>query len=259
MNPTITVTAAGVQAMARDLSALSGKDYAAVLRNFAAESAKGAALDAKVASAKQIEAQVRERSNTTKGQVGEAGAYADYALTINLRKSKGRVWYLNKITGKAYMVFDAGPTRGHHLPDVMWGDYLQAAKQRSELINARIREILRRRGIERQSWLQVGDALGVPLATVAPQGALQESVARAANVHGRTFPNGTSTEATHGAQHLITIRNASPVAIKRRGQDRLNRAITRRFTLFQTAVKRGFISDLKFRSSRWPGIFVQAA
>lgn len=265
MGFSVTVNTTGFMTMARELSRLSGRDYADVCRIEAATTIKMAALGSPVASVTAIINQTHERAETFWSVQRQRFLHHDdvtltdtgfeISVSNGNRVPAGKVWFSRVGWEVPYLIFDSGPSRGWHVPDAIWHEYLLTAGYRDEYIKARIAELKRRRGIERQSWLQVGDALGVPLST-APGRPLSEDVARAATAKGRTYTNGTAREATAGAAWSVTVENASPVAIKRNGQNRLNIAINARAKLYQFAVEKNFIADLKFRSSRWPGIFV---
>lgn len=249
MRPTVQINYAGFKAMAEEMSRLSGKDFSSVVKTFAAQCAKMAALDSNVAKLNQIQKQVRERASYN---------YAFERGRIFVGRN-GRVWFRSDTNNKFYMVFDSGPSRGWRLPTLKWADYLYGTGDREAYIKARIAEKAKRRAIERLSWLQIGDALDVPLSSVGPQGNLQEPLARGAAVNGKQFKNGTATDSANGAEFTVTIRDDSPVAIKRSGQDRLDRNTNRSVKAFEFAAQRGFLADLQFRAKRWPGIFVTAA
>ena len=107
------------------------------------------------------------------------------------------------------------------------------------------------------SWLQISDALGVPLSTVGPQGNLQEGLVRAARgPRGRVFQNGKALRSESGAMLAFTVTNYSPLAIKRQGQSSIDRAANQRITGFRIAVSKGVLDDMTARSARWPGVFV---
>jgi hypothetical protein len=275
VTPTVTVRAAGFRAYCRELARMSGKDYREVLTSELASCVKIAALESPIASKADIERQVQER----------AGAHWETNLgewSVNVRNNRGRVWFWDKDSGLSratrvegpslpgqaharqvvsrggfYLLFDAGPSRGHHLPDAIWMDYLASRELRAQIVKERTKEVLKRRGTERLSWLQIGDAVGVNLANVAPQGNLRENMARGSAVRGRQYHNGTAQESTSFLRFQITITNASPAAIKRFGQRRIEAAMVRRRRAFDMAMKKGLFGNLHRRARNYPGIFVK--
>lgn len=263
----VTVSTSGFLTMARELSRLSGRDFATVVRSEAASAIKIAALQGRVASAAAIARQTEERTHTWSVRRSrylhhddESVTDTGFAVHVNNTRDVGRVWFArDDWSDPKYMIFEAGPGRGWHVPDGVWHEYKLTAAARAEYVKKRIAELQKRRGIERLSWLQMGDALGVSLASVAPSGNLQEEIVRAATVRGRVFQNGTATETTSGRDWSLTVQNDSPVAVRRDGQARLDRANARRERNFQIAAEKGLLTDLQRRATRWPGIFVKAS
>lgn len=258
--------------MARDLSRTSGERYEKVLKLETASIIKICALNAGVASVAKIKvAAPRAFSSFT-----EPGGSA--TVVVNSRRFKGRVWFSYRSTGGsgsdsgsgragirgvgAVMVFDAGPevgpTRGWHLRDEVWQDYLTVLGYREQGIKKSIQARIRARGLQRLSWIQVGDALGVPLSTVSPSGNLQEDLVRAARTaSGRKYLNGIASVRSTLTTFSITVRNSSPLAVKNQGQAALDRAVAQRLRGFQIAVQKGVLLDLQARAARWRGIFVR--
>ncbi len=267
------IRATGFKEMCRELANVSGQDYAYVLLSEAATVAKIAALSARMASAAAIRRQVRERKGAK--FTGESGE-----VSVNIARSPGRVWFTQAVgsrgvrvtgpllpgrerhivqSGGYYLVYDTGHSRGHHLPAPIWHEFLLSEEGREAYVKQLTAELIARRGIERLSWLQIGDSLGIPLSSVSPQGSLGEPTARAALVRGRQYKNGSSTAVASGSEFVVTLRNESPVAVKRSGQSRVDAAIAQRQRGFQIAVEKGLLDDLERRATRWVGIFVKAA
>ncbi len=270
MQVVLHVRSQNFRGMCSDLARMSGRDYDYVLTSEAASCIKIAALQSPIASAADIKKQVQERS-------GGSWTIPGGEFSVNQVTNRGRVWFWDKelggrlgydraqrsadgavaASGAFYMIVDTGPARGHRVPDEIWATYLSSREERLALVRARTKEIMKRRGIERLSWLQMADGLGVSLATVAPNGALRESVARGAAVRGRQYPNGSARRTTDLFRLKIIVTNESPVAVKRWGQKRIQDAMRRRTKAFEIAMKKGLFDDAKRRAQRWPGIFVK--
>lgn len=275
MVTTLTLRTTGFRAMCQELARMSGKEYRAVLGSEAATCVKMAALQSAIASAAQIKKQVEERE-------GHKWQTANGEYSVNVRSDAGRVWFWDKDRGidrgvrahgplqpgqtrqivqhgGFYMIYDTGRARGHHVPDRIWQGYLDTRYGHAEAVKLRTKEILRRRGMERLSWLQIGDALGVSLATVAPARNLREDIARGSKANGRTYANGSATEGTSALRFQITVENQSPIAVKRWGRKRIEDAMQRRRRGFEIAMKKGLFENLTLRAKRYPGIFVKEA
>lgn len=257
---------AGILAMARELAKYSPLPYQKIALMETASIVKIAALRAKIAPLSKIKRDVLAKLDS--GFETPDGSI----VSINRHRSKGRTWFApadrredpkRPYRGKDtcwFMVYAAGPARGHHLPDFYWSAFMLAIDDKTGYLKARVAELSRRRGLMRFSWIQIGDALGVPLSTVSPSGNLQEMIARGARgPGGRTFQNGTAQIRVTSRSVSILLRNASPLAIKNGGQADLDRAAAQRFKGFAIANQKGMLTDMKARSSRWRGVFVKAA
>lgn len=275
MKLTLKIESGAFTGMVRELSRLSGKEFAHVLRLEAASSIKIAATRKNVASASAIKRDVEKNDTarvvrTTSGEilVGRQTKRAVMAakglshaeiLSHNVRKAQGRVWYIDA-TGKAerkFMVFDAGPTVGWHLPDAVFARAQALAAEFPGALKARLRDLLARRGLERLSWVQITDAMRIDMDDVAPVTLrIQDDLVRAANYRGKQFSNGRAAEAADSSRFTVTVTNESPSAIKTMGQSRLNNAIAQRVKGFEIAMSKGLFDDLKARARRYPGIFV---
>lgn len=271
MKVTVKVDRAGILAMARELGRYSPMSLDHIFRSEVGSIVKICLLRSKIASKASVRRRVEAR--TAAQYRGEDGSI----VSVNQSKEAGRVWFASadrrddtslgyrKGQGGAarsvwLMVFAAGGGRGWHLRDADWLAYLAASGDQAGYRKAVIAIMLTRRGLLRQSWLQILDQLGVAPASIAPAGNAQESVVRAARGYrGRTYPNGSGALTGGGSKLSIIIGNESPLAIKRAGQAELDRATARRRKGFVIAVQKGQLTDLKARASRWPGIFVVAA
>lgn len=260
----VKVNTDGVRAMAQDLAQSSGQPYVQVLRSETGSMIKIAALRQKIASKAAIQRDVFrvESGRSINGSSSEYGR-----VTFNTEKSKDRTWFVppgktpqRGPGGTFRMVYDAGPSRGQHLAAGLWPAYLLAVHEKQAYIAQRIKELYKRRGLMRLSWLQMGDALPIALSSISPMGNLQEDIARGARgPGGRTYANGTVQAISTKTGFAFQIRNVSPLAIKNRGQEQLDKAIAQRVKGFQIAMAKGVLTDLKLRAVRWRGIFVEAA
>lgn len=252
---------AGIIAMARELARYSATTLEHVLMIETASIIKICALRAHIASAaairRQVKAEIESAGNKDTDAVGR--------VTINVTQSKGRTWYVrpgatpNRGPGGTFrLVYAAGRGAAWHLGPSEWAAYLLAIGQLKEYIRVRTEQLLARRGIQRLSWLQVADRMGVSLASVSPAGNLQEDIVRAARgPRGRVYQNGTASVSITPRGMSIQLRNESPLAVKNQGQADLDRAVQQRLNGFRTAVSKGVLDDLQLRAARWRGIFVR--
>lgn len=261
MKATVKVDYSNILVMARELAKRSPVPYKRIVLMETASIVKICALRAKIASAAAIKRDALNQIDT--GFKSPEGS----EVSINKHRDKGRTWLVPAGKGPArgpdgtfLLVYDSGPARGHHLPDDAWMAYLIAIDDKQTAVKALIVSLLRRRGLMRLSWIQIGDALGIPLSSVSPTGSLQEVIARAARgPRGRTYANGTAQVTITSSTLIIRLRNESPLAIKNNGQQELDRACLQRLKGFEIAMKKGVLDDLKLASARWRGIIVRSA
>lgn len=258
MKPVIKVNYTGMAVMARELARYSPQPLERIFRLETASVIKICAIRAQVASLAAIKRAVAAQA------AGNFVSPDQSLVSINQQKAAGRVWFVpgdkspqRGPGGTFLLVYGTGGSKGHHLTDFAWQAYLLATNDRVGYMKARVAELASRRGLQRLSWLQIGDRLGVPLASVAPARSLREDVARSARgPRGRTYQNGTAEIRITPRSLIIAVRNQSPLAIKNQGQGELDRAVAQRLRGFDIAVRHGVHLDLVARSRRWPGIFV---
>jgi hypothetical protein len=269
MRVTVKVDRTGILAMARELQRYSPMPLEHIFRSEVGSIVKICLLRSKVASEAKVRRRV-EAAALTKFK-GDGG----HIISINQQRDRGRIWFApadyrddpargyRRTTAAAsvwFMVYSAGGGRGWHIPDHLWLVFLGVSSDGASYAKAVIAIMLKRRGLLRQSWLQILDALRVPAVAIAPAGNVQEATVRAARGYrGRTYPNGVSLLSGANTKLRLEVGNASPLALKRDGQAELDRATTRRQRGFIIALQKGQLTDLKARASRWPGIFVAAA
>jgi hypothetical protein len=261
MKPVVKVDRRGILAMARELQRYSPQSLEFIFRSEVGSIVKICLLRAKVASKAKVRRAVeRQTAQTYRADNGAK-------ISINGVRNPGRIWFVPPDAtptrgpgGNFFMVLEAGPARGWHIRDDYYTLFIGAIGDREGYERALIAIMIKRRGLLRQSWLQILDRLGVSAASIAPSGNVQESTVRAARGYrGRTYANGEAAVRTPRLSSLsIVVGNDSPLAIKRMGQAELDRATARRLKGFTIALKKGMLNDVVRRSSRWPGIFVSA-
>lgn len=251
MGTTITLDASHFNDAMRELSRISGKDFADVIRHEAVSVLKRAALWEKIANIQDIKKAVQAKFRYGWGEEGRT-------WRVLISPNNDAIWVMDLISGKKYPVTSQKAVRTK-LPDSAWANYSALASDRAFLQSGEERKRIGARGLARQSWVQIADAIGVDIESVPPGGSAQSALARRAiAVNGRSYLNGRAIQEAAQDAFLLTLVNESPIVIKRDGAGRMQRAIDARTTAFNIALRKGVFQNVKARAQRYPGIFVSA-
>lgn len=138
--------------------------------------------------------------------------------------------------------------------DRRWALYLELeARLKEDQISKET--ALKSRGLTKSTWLQIAKALGIDLKNVG------ELATEATTFRGKAVPLvGSGVELAEAAAFYIDIANSSSVLTRSRNVDGnriLQRAIEFQYNRFLKDLDNAIFEDLKRRSRRWPGVFVQ--
>ncbi len=242
----------------RDLSINLRRSLPDTIRMEAAAVIKTAALMHKPAKAADVRKQARRR---VMSRIDDGSGQL---ITINSGKRGGtpnRIWYRDS-WGHWHIVgtWSGGnrlPSDGWHLPNGQWSEVKRLWK--SELNDAReeITAALRSRGLTIKSWVQILDALNLPLQQVAPISKPIPSYAlNAMPRSGKPYKNGTVSETEAPGYFLLETTNTSPLAIKLDGARKIEAAIRNREGAYRNALKHGVFESASETAKRYPGIEV---
>jgi hypothetical protein len=261
MKVTVKVDRRGILTMARELARYSPMPLEHIFRSEVGSIVKMCLLRSKVASKASVRRRVEARA------VSNFEADNGARVSFNLHQGAGRVWFVppdqtptRGPAGNFLMILDAGASQGWHVRDEWYLAYLAALGDSASYAKALVQIMLTRRGLLRQSWLQILDQLRLAATAIAPSGNVQEAVVRSARGYrGRTYANGMAAISGGGSKLRLEVGNTSPIAIRRAGQSDLDRASAQRQRGFLMAVSKGMLTDQQARARRWPGIFVRRA
>jgi len=160
--------------------------------------------------------------------------------------------------GKSWHQMDAPDRRWS---DARWGRYHAYEAQAQSEFSARakgrkndLKAALAARGLAKQSWLQIGQSLGLATATLGAPGFAE----RAVPSNGRRYRNGTSRREETTTALVIEIRNDNPLIThftQPTGYRILEIAVQSRVKAFHADLERGVFNDVKTRAARYPGVF----
>lgn len=127
---------------------------------------------------------------------------------------------------------------------------IRARRERKKITQERMKELLARRGLAKQSWYALAEALRLPIS--AP------GYVRKASVRGSQYPQQV-TEKQEGARGrlVITITNSMITMIAANGKGALAKAINGRTGYFRRNLRRGVFDRWREIAKRYPGLDVR--
>ena len=255
MNASLHIDTRGFQRMVADLSRMSGRDQAPIIKAEASKILGTCVRRTPSISAEQIRRNIegtRAKYNTYAG--GEIGSVAKKIYPrISVAPGKGNHWWVDrnaKGTRTFYIM-----NKNRRWSDERWQAYRREEMDRRADLRTAIAQMGRlrqARGLSKSSWTQIADSLGIRESPAAPG-----YVRRARSTSGRSHQLGTSRTIATPAQFVIELENDYRLLInKLQGARILSSAVTGRLRYFEQNLKRGVFSDISIRAKRYPGVFV---
>lgn len=174
----------------------------------------------------------------------------------------GRV-FLRKKNGDGYRRTHDGNFHplNQHYTDEQWQQLRNAINDAKITIAKVVPEVKATRGLARQSWILIADALGIRLEQV-PGGGLSAgaiSSYREARARGnRQARNGTAKTEIEAGKFAVTLINRLPYGGRLGFQGILSAAVAGRVKFMQTALQRGFVGSVQDVAKLFPGWTVNA-
>lgn len=134
----------------------------------------------------------------------------------------------------------------HRYPDALWRR-LEAQKKQG------LQRKLRARGLSKQSWQRVADAIGL---RVSASGLVVKALASDGKSHPENF---RATRLRAGARYGLTFENAQPTVQSRfvRGRAALRRAIAGRVKYFERNLRLGVLTDIREIARAYKGLLIR--
>jgi hypothetical protein len=121
-----------------------------------------------------------------------------------------------------------------------------------------VQAALAARGLTMQSWVQIIDAIGVPLEQAPPRSARVGTWVREARARHGAIRTGFATAAPQGDYRFgVEVRNRNRMAIKFDGAGKLARAIRVRQRAYWQAVRVGAFDTTQGIARLYPGLVVR--
>lgn len=222
----------------------------------------------KVSSNKDTERRARARalhSITTNGKASPNFGY----LTINSGVRSGQagdMWYRTR--NKKFQQAGVMNLRGGgftwsniHFPNVDWPQMQAAAQRATSALSAMIPSALKATNLARQSWVQIGDSVGIDVGTV-PGGGISAAGANKARAaiasDGRAYRNGQARQYESANGFVIWLTNALPYCRRINLDGTLIRAMNGRSNYYAQNLKRGVFNKFKEIARAYPGIKIDS-
>ena len=204
---------------------------------------------------------------TRYGLTKRFNSYAAGEISTRAREITPRISYCPG-KGEAFWI-DAGGKGSNTLyimnrgPRKNWGNryqrYLAEEHDRQEDLALELQQylpkVLKSRGLTKQSWWQIGQALGIEVPGVPA------FVKAAIASDGQSHINGTGTRTDDGGSLVYRLTNSMPTLISPRkpgegleGEGILSRAFASRETAIMIALEKGVFDDLEKAIKRFPGL-----
>ncbi len=208
----------------KDIARLTGFSERDVTRGEAGQILKTCAGRTKIARPDQVDARTRKRvlhdmdlTKTTQvggitintGTRGQAGLVW---VRTNGRSGKGRPYRLAGVQGFKGSPFT--PTN-RHWKDGTWIDINEAVNDSGRMMQRMAPLIKAAGGLARQSWIQIGDAIGIKLENVQGGGISPSALSKARAAiasNGQRYINGTASEQQEkdAGRYFVTLINSLP-------------------------------------------------
>ena len=198
------------------------------------------------------------------GDVGKDARAQDRFISQGQRN--GNAWYVTEnYTGRATARFSrqrdraGNVAKSWHLmngnrrwPDELWAEYQREESERQQDYAAHLasemRVAKRSKGLSAQSWLEIADALGIPIR-------IAEYVRRAIPSDGKSYVNGSGHVETTAEATSYVLENFQPLLLKSgKAAGIVSGAIATRARAFDIAAQKGLFADLAFLAQRYPSL-----
>lgn len=164
-----------------------------------------------------------------------------------ISEGKNRVWYIveGKVGSSALIM--NGDKRW---PDKVWSEYQSLLVRRAKEIKVRTQEMLRRRGLAKQSWLLLAGLIGARLKAAG--------FVVNARVNGRVVTEAASVLIDKRPDKFsIRFTNQSKATRFWKGEKALISALQGRAKFFATNLKRGVFKTAETIAKKYPGIYAK--
>ncbi len=172
--------------------------------------------------------------------------------TTNFNRAMKDLSRLSGVSFKQVILSETGSILQKTISNQMAADAskIRARQAKGKISKPEMQELLRRRGLAKQSWLAIASLLGV--SAKAP------AYVTKATVKWKAYDQQVSaTERKGGNRFSLVIENSMQAAVKSMGRLALMKAINGRTSYFKSNLKKGVFSKVSAIAKKYPGMKVR--
>ncbi len=172
--------------------------------------------------------------------------------TTNFNRAMRDLSRLSGVSFKQVILSEAGSILQKTISNQMAADAgkIRARQSKGKISKAQMQELLRRRGLAKQSWLAIAEKLGAPVK--AP------GYVTKATVKGKAYDQKVAvSDKKSGGLFKLVIENSMLTTVKSMGRVALLKAINGRTSYFKSNLKRGVFKKVSTIAKKYPGLKVR--
>lgn len=227
-----------------DLSARLGVPLETAVRSESKEILQKTLNSTRARAVKTVQNKVRRTFNNFSANNGRGKT----SSLPKISEGKNKIWYIREsASGELSLLHMNGARRW---PDKIWNEYTQLLSRRAAAIKARTKEMVGRRGLQKQSWLLLADSIGAKLRAAG--------YVINATVNGKKLSEVAQVLVDKNPSAFsITFSNYSKAAIYWKSENALLAALRGRVKFFEKNLQKGVFDDAKETAKKYPGITVK--
>jgi len=172
--------------------------------------------------------------------------------TSNFNRAMRDLSRLSGVSFKQVILSEAGAILQKTISNQMAADAgkIRARQAKGKISKSQMQELLRRRGLAKQSWLAIAEKLGAPVK--AP------GYVTKATVKGKAYDQQVAvSDKKSGGLFKLVIENSMLTTVKSMGRVALLKAINGRTSYFRTNLKREVFKKVSTIAKKYPGLKVR--
>lgn len=170
----------------------------------------------------------------------------------NFNRAMSELSRLSGVSFKEVIVSETGAVLKATIKNQMAADAgkIRARKAKGKITKEQMQELLRRRGLAKQSWLAMGQKLGLSLDSPA--------YVKNAKVNDKLYDQEVKvSENKVGGRFTLILENSMIATIASMGRFAIIKAINRRAAYFRRNLKMGVFDKVSTTARKYPGLRVR--
>ena len=172
--------------------------------------------------------------------------------TTNFNRAMRDLARLSGVSFRQVIVAETGSILKKTISNQMAADAskIRTRQAKGKITKEQMQELLKRRGLAKQSWLAIGNKLGLSLDAPA--------YVKKAQVKGKLYDQQVKvSEKKQGGHFTLILENSMIATIASMGRYALIKAINGRSTYFRRNFKRGVFDKVSSIAAKYPGLRVR--